>query len=184
MITSNLLRGEKVRLTAIENQDISTIARWGEDSEFMRHYDTSPAFPKTEDQVSRLVSDEQASPNGYLFGIRPLQEEKIVGLLELSDIQWPHRTSYIGIGIGDGAYRGRGLGEDAMHLGLRFAFQELNLHRVWLTVISYNARAIALYERLGFVREGVYREHLERDGSRHDMLVYGLLRREWLNAAG
>jgi RimJ/RimL family protein N-acetyltransferase len=62
---------------------------------------------------------------------------------------------------------------------LRFAFHELNLHRVCLTVFSYNAPAIALYERLGFVREGVYREHIERDGQHFDMLLFGLLRREW-----
>jgi RimJ/RimL family protein N-acetyltransferase len=47
-------------------------------------------------------------------------------------------------------------------------------------VFSYNESAIALYEALGFTREGVYREHLERDGRRHDMYLYGLLRSEWL----
>ncbi|MEZ4517372.1 MAG: GNAT family protein [Chloroflexota bacterium] len=183
MITSNLLRGEKVRLTAIENRDIPTMAHWWEDMEFLRNYDTLPAFPKSEDQISRIISDEQASHNGYLFGIRPVDEETIVGLLELSGIQWSHRTAYIGIGIGNGDYRNRGLGRDAMNLGLRFAFQELNLHRVWLTVIGYNARAVTLYEQLGFVREGAYRDHVERDGTRYDMLVYGLLRQEWLDTA-
>lgn len=183
MITSNLLRGEKVRLTAVENRDIPTIARWWEDSEFLRNYDTSPAFPKTEDQLSRLISDNQSSATDFLFGIRLLAEDTLIGLLELSGVQWTHATAYIGIGIGDQDYRGRGFGQDAMLLGLQFAFQELNLHRVWLTVIGYNARAIALYERLGFVREGAYREHVQRDGSRYDMVVYGLLRREWLDAA-
>ena len=62
---------------------------------------------------------------------------------------------------------------------MRFAFDELNLHRVQLTVFSYNERAIALYEKLGFQREGVYREHLQRDGRRYDMYLYGLLRHEW-----
>jgi RimJ/RimL family protein N-acetyltransferase len=56
---------------------------------------------------------------------------------------------------------------------------ELNLHRVQLTVFSYNERAIALYEKLGFQREGVYREFIQRDGRRYDMYLYGLLRREW-----
>ena len=44
---------------------------------------------------------------------------------------------------------------------------------------SYNERAIALYEKLGFQREGVHREHLQRDGRRYDMYLYGLLRSEW-----
>jgi RimJ/RimL family protein N-acetyltransferase len=66
-----------------------------------------------------------------------------------------------------------------MLLILRFAFHELNLHRVQLTVFEYNARAIALYERLGFRREGTYRETLLRDGKRFDMYLYGMLSHEW-----
>jgi RimJ/RimL family protein N-acetyltransferase len=66
-----------------------------------------------------------------------------------------------------------------MELLLDFAFNEINLHRVFLTVFSYNQRAIRLYEKLGFQREGIYREHLQRDGQRFDMLHYGILRREW-----
>jgi RimJ/RimL family protein N-acetyltransferase len=71
-----------------------------------------------------------------------------------------------------------------MIVGLRFAFHELNLFRVCLTVFSYNAAAIALYEQLGFTREGTYREHIERDGQRYDMVLYGLLRPEWEKMQG
>jgi len=60
-----------------------------------------------------------------------------------------------------------------------FAFDELNLHRVTATVFSNNERSIALFEKLGFRREGVYREFLQRDGRRYDMYLYGLLRPEW-----
>ena len=77
---------------------------------------------------------------------------------------------------------GRIYGAEALGLALQFAFQELNLHRVQLTVFSYNQRAIALYEKLGFQREGIFREHLERDGTRFDMYLYGILRPEWLAA--
>jgi RimJ/RimL family protein N-acetyltransferase len=66
-----------------------------------------------------------------------------------------------------------------MGLVARYAFDELNLHRLQLTVIDYNPRAIAMYERLGFVREGNYREFGERDGARYDLFLYGLLRPEW-----
>jgi RimJ/RimL family protein N-acetyltransferase len=55
----------------------------------------------------------------------------------------------------------------------------MNLHRLQLTVLDYNARAIAMYERLGFQREGTYRELGLRDGRRYDMHLYGLLRPEW-----
>lgn len=179
MITPNLLRGEHVRLTAPTAADLPAITRWWADADFMRLYNTAPAAPRNEDQLSRRFDLSQTSNETFLFAIRPLDEETLLGLLEFDGVDWSNRTTFVSIGIGAAEHRGRGYGADAVRAGLRFAFHELNLHRVCLTVFSYNTTAIALYERLGFVREGVYREHIERDGQRHDMILYGLLRREW-----
>jgi len=179
MIAPNLLRGEKVRLTAVQSGEMGAIARWWADAEFLRLYNTAPAAPRNEDQLSRRLDPSQTSPDTFLFGIRLLEEDDLIGLLEFDGVEWAHRTTFVSIGIGAAEHRGRGYGHDAMRVGLRFAFHELNLHRVCLTVFSYNTVAIALYERLGFRREGVYREHVERDGRRYDMILYGLLRPEW-----
>ena len=183
MITPNLLRGDKVRLTAPTSADLPSITRWWADADFLRLYNTAPAAPRNEDQLSRRFDFSQTTPDVFLFAIRPLEEDAIIGLLEFDGVDWSNRTTFVSIGIGEPDYRGRGYGRDAMAVALRFAFHELNLHRVCLTVFSYNVPAIALYERLGFTREGVYREHLERDGRRYDMILYGLLRREWEAAA-
>ncbi|WP_327991879.1 GNAT family protein [Heyndrickxia sporothermodurans] len=75
--------------------------------------------------------------------------------------------------------RGKGFGYEAMELALDFAFYELNLNRVQLTVFDYNQSAISLYKKLGFQQEGSYREFIHRNGKRHDMLLFGLLKREW-----
>ena len=179
MIAPNLLRGEKVRLTAVQSGDMATIARWWADPEFLRLYNTAPAAPRNEDQLSRRFDTSQTSPDTFLFAIRLLAEDDIIGLLEFDGVEWAHRTTFVSIGIGAAEHRGHGYGNDAMRVALRFAFHELNLHRVCLTVFSYNTAAIALYERLGFRREGVYREHIERDGRRYDMMLHGLLRPEW-----
>jgi RimJ/RimL family protein N-acetyltransferase len=179
MITSNLLRGEKVRLTAVHSYDLSTITGWWSDPDFLRLYNNAPAFPRNDDQLSRRFDLANTSPNDFLFAIRPLAEDTLIGLLEFDGVEWSNRTTFVSIGIGDPDHRRQGYGHDAMEVGLRFAFHELNLFRVCLTVFSYNAAAVALYERLGFTREGVYREHIERDGQRYDMYLYGLLRREW-----
>ena len=179
MITPNLLRGEQVRLAAPTAVDLPIITRWWADADFLRLYNTAPAAPRNEDQLSRRFDLSQTSNETFLFAIRPLDDDSLLGLLEFDGVDWSNRTTFVSVGIGAAEHRGRGYGADAMRVGLRFAFHELNLHRVCLTVFSYNAPAIALYERLGFVREGVYREHIERDGRRYDMILYGLLRSEW-----
>jgi RimJ/RimL family protein N-acetyltransferase len=85
----------------------------------------------------------------------------------------------LAIAIGENELRGKGLGQNAMKLVLEFAFHELNLHRVQLTVFDYNIQAIKLYEKLGFKHEGMYRDFIQRDGKRYNMHLYGHLQNEW-----
>ncbi len=178
----NLFAGPRVRLTALRPEDTPAVVRWYEDSDFTRHYDAEPAFPRTSARLQTYLTDASKAENGYIFGIRLHHSDDLIGLIELDSILWSSRASWLAVGIGEAAYRGQGYGGEALGLMLRFAFHEINLHRVQLSVFSYNERAIRLYERLGFMREGVMREFLQRDGQRFDLLVYGLLAREW--AAG
>ncbi len=179
MISDNLFLGNRVRLTAVTKEDLPILARWHSDAGFLRLLDARAAKPQTVDELGKWLDDAQRSPNGYLFAIRPLDLDDLWGWVELDGILWNQGLAWLGIGIGDREHWGQGIGDEALRLALNFAFNELNLHRVQLTVFAYNERAIALYEKLGFVREGVYREALHRDGQRHDMVLYGLLRREW-----
>ncbi len=134
MITSNLLRGEKVRLMAVSTYDLSAITRWWNDPDFLRLYNSAPAVPRNDDQLSRRFDLSNTSPDVFLFAIRALAEDNLIGLLEFDGVDWSNRTTFVSIGIGDPAYRRQGYGRDAMQVGLRFAFHELNLHRVCLTV--------------------------------------------------
>ncbi len=178
-VSDNLWQGASVRLNAVTKDDLPTLARWHADAGFLRLLDARAAKPQTQDEVSKWVEEAQKNPNGYLFAVRPLADDNLLGFIEVDDILWNQGIGWLGIGIGDRDNWGKGIGTEVMRLALRFAFHELNLHRVQLTVFAYNDRAIAVYERLGFQREGVYREFLHRDGMRYDMYLYGLLRREW-----
>jgi RimJ/RimL family protein N-acetyltransferase len=184
MLQSNLLRGERVRLTAVTPADLPVLTNWWADADFLRLYDSVPAYPKTEAQLAKRIEAGQKGETTFLFGIRPLSTNDLLGLLELDGVMWSHGTTFVSIAIGDEENRGKGYGREAMQLGLNFAFRELNLHRVCLTVFSYNQAATKLYESLGFTREGIYREHLQRDGQRYDMILYGLLSREWRESIG
>jgi RimJ/RimL family protein N-acetyltransferase len=179
MMLSKLLRGSRIRLVALTPDDPPTIARWYEDAEFMRLYDARPAAPKSEAELARWLEEAQKAGNIFAFAIRSIDSDGLIGTLELDDVLWAHGVCGVGIAIGDRANWGQGYGYEAMRLALAFAFDELNLHRVQATVFCYNERSMALFEKLGFQREGVYREFLQRDGKRYDMILYGLLDREW-----
>ena len=178
-IAENLLQGTTIRMTALTKADLPSLAAWFADAGFLRLYDAVVAVPLSEDDLAKRFVGPQGEDHTYRFAVRPLDGEKLLGFVELDGILWSHGVAGLSIAIGDRANWGKGIGHEALRLALDFAFREVNLHRVQLTVFEYNQRAIALYEKTGFRREGTFREFLQRDGQRYDMHLYGLLRAEW-----
>ena len=100
----------------------------------------------------------------------------VIGAAGLSRLE--NRRSHagtIGMAVHD-AYAGRGAGSALMAALLDIADNWMGLTRVELTVYADNARAIGLYERFGFVREGVLKQFALRDGVLIDALAMARLR--------
>ncbi len=180
----NILQGELVRLSADDPQVMAeAVNHWDRDSEFRRLLDSEPA---NQDSVKKLTelfekSQRKDSPLFYSFAIHTLEGDRLVGFTGLDGDFFPHGEAFVGIGIGERDFWGKGYGTDAMKVILRFAFQELNLRRVALDTFEYNPRAIHSYEKVGFVHEGRAREFLYREGRRWDLIFMGILREEWLS---
>lgn len=170
-----MLVGEHVRLTAVETEDYPAIAGWSNNSEYMRNMRTGAAAPVTVEQVAKWMAEDPGNANSFILALRPTDTPEIVGVAILRDIEWTNRSAWLAIGIGSPSHRGRGLGSEALGLLIDFAFDELNLYRLALSVMAYNDRAIKTYVKHGFVQEGAIREAIERDGARHDLLIFGLL---------
>jgi RimJ/RimL family protein N-acetyltransferase len=108
-------------------------------------------------------------------------ETKPIGLLILREVepdQPIHRNTAIGIQI-DSKYQGQGYGSEAIGWILRWGFKTAGLHRIEITVDSFNNGALGLYERLGFVLEGKDRGAVWYDGGWHDLIRLGMLDSEW-----
>ena len=84
------------------------------------------------------------------FAIRTLDDDRIIGEIGLDGIRWTHGDCFVGIGLGEREFWGKGYGTDAMKIILRYAFTELNLRRVTLDVFEYNPRGVRSYEKVGF----------------------------------
>jgi RimJ/RimL family protein N-acetyltransferase len=174
-----LLQGEKVRLTGFRAADIEVMTRWYQDDTFIRLLQSAPSAPVTEHEWKQFYDDLPKLKDEFHFAVRPLDGEELLGWIGLDGVMWNHRTAWLVIGFGEAKNREQGYGYDALSLLLRFAFHEMNLHRVTLTVFEYNKRAIRLYEKVGFVYEGTRREALLRDDQVFDLYYYGILASEW-----
>lgn len=112
------------------------------------------------------------------FGIVE-KDGRLVGAVRLWRVSERNRSAMLTIYLGEKRVWNRGYGQDALRLVLRHAFGSMGLHRVELHVFDFNERAIACYERVGFVREGVRREALFREHGFHGIVVMGVTRREF-----
>ncbi len=100
-----------------------------------------------------------------------------VGMIGLTDIDHRQQTAEIAwVYLEPEA---RGAGSAAVTAVLQLGFRELNLHRIFLTVLADNARAVRCYEKAGLRIEGRLRETVFKDGQRHDLLLMAVLRPEF-----
>ncbi|MBN2385772.1 MAG: GNAT family N-acetyltransferase [Anaerolineales bacterium] len=179
MIT-DLYRGDLVRLTA---EDPETLARlfsqWSADSEYLRLLDWDPARRFSVKGTQKWLEKNSEDEHCHVFAIRTLIGDQIIGEIGLDGIRWTHGDCFVGIGLGEREFWGKGYGTDAMKIILGYAFGELNLERVTLDVFEYNQRGVRSYEKAGFVHEGRERQLLLREGRRWDVLYMGILRSEW-----
>jgi len=180
---NELFKGKLVRLSAVDHEEHGkAYAKWNQDSEFARYLEAHMASLRSAKAITDFFEKEikDPAPVEYLFSIRSVEDNRLlgdIGLFVTND--WGPRDAFVGLGIGEREYWGKGYGTEAMNLILQYAFTELNLRRVTLTVFEYNPRAIRSYEKTGFQHEGRTRGALLRDGKRWDMLYMGILQNEW-----
>ena len=180
---NEIFMGKLVRLSAYDLDELSkALPRWSRNSEYARLLSSSVGPMLSPKAASKFLEKEvlEFSPASYFFSIRTLADDKLIGDLALDVVDWSGRDAFVGLGIGETDYWGKGYGTDIMNVLLRFAFTEINLRRVTLTVFEYNPRAIRSYEKAGFRHEGRERKVLNRDGRRWDILFMGILREEWM----
>ncbi|WP_315900295.1 GNAT family protein [Cytobacillus firmus] len=151
MLSRTVLSGENIILGSFIDEDIKKIIEWHADEKIMRNLDALPVKPKKETEIKKWL--DECPQDTFRFSLRLKEGNELIGYAELNGILWPHRTGWVTIAIADETKWGKGYGKEAMQYLIRYAFRELNLYRLQLTVFSYNTRAKTLYESLGFQRE-------------------------------
>lgn len=179
----DLFCGELVRITVEEPETLAKVeVHWQRDSEFHRLADSDPAILQSEKKLKEWFEkrfENGFKPERYSFSVRTLDEDRLIGFFGMW-VDLIHSEAWVGIGIGEREFWGKGYGTDMMKLCLQYAFTELNVYRISLGLHAYNPRALKSYEKAGFRLEGRTRGDVMREGEHHDSLWMGILREEWL----
>jgi diamine N-acetyltransferase len=175
-----VIRGRRTYLRAIERDDVPRFVRWFNDrgtTQFL-----NARAPMGEAEEERWFERHLAAQGKehWIFVICRLEDGEAIGNIGLHVIDEQNGSAGVGIAIGEPGQRSQGLGTDALESLLDFGFARLRLERIWLDVYDFNARAIAAYEKAGFVREGAARHGAYRDGRFVDVVSMAILRDEWV----
>ncbi len=116
----------------------------------------------------------------FLFlGIFSRATKDFLGTIRLYHIDYKHRFASIGFQLAKD-YWGRGQMHESLQAFLKFAFNELGMHRIEAQTFVENERGIKVLERLKFVREGRLRENFLIEGKFEDSYLYSILKTEFL----
>ncbi len=107
------------------------------------------------------------------------ENDQMIGVVYLLNIDWLSKNSEFAIFIGDPKQRGKGFGRIASNLMIKHGFEDLNLNRIYLTVLSYNKKALTLYKNIGFVTEGILRQSIYKNNSYQDLIIMSILKCEY-----
>ena len=173
-MTVPTLRGADVTLRPMTMADAPHLVRWGSDPEFRWYQWGRRPGPFAESEARSWI--EHMSQEGKAGCWVIDRDHKPIGFANFRDLHPKGKSCEIGIGIGEPALWGKGIGRQALELEVKYLFDELGLHRIGLSVVSHNDRAIWMYKRVGFVLEGIERDGVGREDGFVDDVKMGLVK--------
>ncbi|CAK0768679.1 (ribosomal protein S5)-alanine N-acetyltransferase [Gammaproteobacteria bacterium] len=183
------ITGQQTYLRSLARADLPALLNWTTDREVTR-YLYRGAFPAHLETLERAYEAMLNSSIEAEVAIGTREDDVLIGIGGLHNINTIAHSAELRILLGEKRYWGKGHGTEATQLLLAWAFEVLNLHKVWLGVNAAQANAVRVYEKVGFTREGLLRDEIWRNGRYYDAARMSLLaaeyrvqREHWLCAA-
>jgi len=174
------LKGELINIRQLRRSDAESITKHANDARVAKYLPMLPHPYSLKDAHEYINSSfrKARKKTCYYFGIELPESGEIIGGISLRNINLPDSNAETGYMLGR-KFWGRGYASEALQLVLRFAFVELDLHRVYAVVQETNKASIKMLERAGFTHESVMREANRMNNRWHDVYSYGILKDEF-----
>ena len=173
------IEGLKIYLRGIEKRDLEgRFFQWANDKE-VTHYLFMGVFPNILENLEEWFEEIRKSNKDVVFMIIDKNTDQEIGFCGFHEIRWIHRSAEYRAFIGEKEFWGKGYGQEATKLMLRYGFELLNFNRIWLGVNAEHKRAINSYLKCGFTKEGVLRQEIYRNSKYYDVIRMSILREEY-----
>ncbi|MBU5467852.1 GNAT family N-acetyltransferase [Virgibacillus sp. MSJ-26] len=167
---------DKLGLRALEKEDLDFIHRLNNNPDIMSFWFEEPYQTKVELEDNYMKNKD--NKHVRLFILEKSNEQ--LGLVALFSIDYIHRKAEFAIMI-DPIHQGFGYSSKATKLAMAYAFNTLNLNKLYLIVDETNIKAIHVYEKVGFTKEAVLKNEFFVNGSYHNSVIMSMFQDEYLN---
>ncbi len=175
--------GQRVYLRPMELADASALAA-------SSHLEREPSFQSHGRVPASVIAYETMIrklsvthvPREIMFAICRREDDRFLGTVRLGQIDWVNRTAETGTGLVAAEDRGQGIGTEAKHLLLEYAFVDLGLHVLNSMVYAGNTRSAAALKKQGYRLAGRLTADVQRGGVFRDTLVFDITREDWERA--
>ncbi len=171
---------KRILLRAIEESDLELIHKWSNDPYIAPQLGTMH-FPTSAYQQRQWFENIQSQKDTIRLAIQLIEDGSLIGYIGLWHINWFDRVAEFGFMIGDKAIHNKGYGTEATKAIIRYAFEVLDLVRIFSFVLETNLPSLRAHEKSGFKVEGLARDHAFRNGKRVNVVFLGVLREDFYN---
>lgn len=169
------LVGEKIYLSPVNPEDAEKYVKWLNDANITQYLSIHNSFASLLGEKEFL---EKASKEEFVFAIVKAENDELIGNIGLTKINYKDGSAELGIFIGEEENLSKGYGSEAIKLLVNFAFKELRLHNIMLTVYDLNPRAQRAYTKCGFKEFGRRHDAIYRHGKYHDLIYMEIINSE------
>lgn len=176
-----ILTGSLVRLRPVELSDLPMLLSWRSDpSAYGSFFEFEPTPLSAQEDWYRRHCLSGLEKNFIIE--TTLETHPIpIGLISILNINWRSRHAELGrLLLGNRTFRGLGHAPEAIALICEYAFDHMNLNKVYCEVLVSQGRVISLHKKFGVVEEGLRKEHIFKRGAYEDVVILALFRDEYL----
>jgi RimJ/RimL family protein N-acetyltransferase len=176
-----MITGKNIGLRAIETEDLAVMRDWRNREHYRKYFREYRELnlENQKDWFNSMYKD----PKTQMFGIVDIRNGELIGICGLCYINWVNRFADLSIYIGkDNLYidpqRG-GYAWETLDLLFKYGFDQLNLHKIWSEIYTFDDKKHELFQNYGFHLDGVLRDNYFYDGRYMDGHVFSILAEEW-----
>ncbi len=164
-----------VKLIPLEETDLEMVRQWRNLPEVSEYMYTDANI--TEEEQKKWYTRVKNDPT-QTYWIIEYNETKL-GLVSIYNIKQNFKHCSWAFYLGNTEVRGAGIGSKVEYTILNHVFEVMNFHKLMCEVFTFNEKVIQMHKKFGFKEEGLYREHILKNGIYHDVAALALLKNEW-----